>query len=731
LINFICRVDRLIYKKDNFTIFSANINNSAKELIQREANGLIENTITILGNFFKISPDDELEIFGTIERSKMGQYQISAKEYKRIKPASQKTLIKFFMKFQGIGKATATELVKRLGCDAINKILEDKTILLGIKGIKESRMNRISEALKSKFCYEELLVFLLASKIPSNKCLEIIEYVNGDLKLLRLNPYIISSISSLSIMDKIAKKNCFKFDDPLRIRAIITEYLKWQQKMKGHLYANHGDILNEINGYIKNTMESVYSENYLRPELLTKEIQELIAEGTIINDKNCIYLTYNYNVERKIAKEIERHLVADKVRISFRENLMDDGMADEQKEAVRMALSSNISILGGGPGTGKTFTLAQIIKNIQTTAPNAMIQLGAPTGKAAKRITESTGMPAKTLHRMMGLQADYLKQDLENLIVADFLIIDESSMIDAYLFLKLLEATPEECKILLVGDFQQLPSVGAGNVLEDLIESGVVPVVELKKIFRQGESSDIIVNSHAMINNSEIRIERRKDFYFCQEESVEKINERIMKAIDTLISDRGYRLDDIQVLSPMKRNLIGVSHLNNQIQSRFNNNNSGVEINEFSLRRNDRVIQTENNYDLGVFNGEVGKITKIESYSDIEYEITVDFGDGKEIVFNEKNCRKLELAYAMTIHKSQGSEFPVVIMPVHSSHKIMLNKNLVYTGWTRAKELLITYGEIESIKYAQSREDGIVRNSKIRERIIERIKEKTPRKEAI
>jgi exodeoxyribonuclease V alpha subunit len=726
-LKIITTVKRINYRKpgDTFTVFTGKINRTTQNTLIQQGH-LASLSLKFVGKFFFISLEDQVEVEGEIEYSKKyGELQFICNSHKKIIPHTSKALSEYLHRFTKLGKASAIKVVNHLGSDCLNIISDDWKSLISIPGIKmgEKKAKKISYLTRINVKNEEMITILSSIGIPYYIGISICEYLNADMMMIRKNPYCISHIATLSMMDKIANYFKIPFDAPVRIRAIILEYLKWNQKFKGHLFVYKDDFLNEINDFVSKTMKSVYSESYIFPKLIIQEAKNLIEEGILTKEDDSIYLTYNLLVEKNIAKEIIRHINAEKIITPFREDLLDDGMADEQREAVKMALSSNISILGGGPGTGKTFTLAQIIKNIQTTAPNAMIQLGAPTGKAAKRITESTGMQAKTLHRMMGLQTDFIKQDIENTIVCDFLIIDESSMIDSYLFLKLLEATPEECKILLVGDFQQLPSVGAGNVLEDLIESSVIPVTELKKIFRQGANSDIIVNSHAMMNNGEIKIDRRKDFYFYEEKNVEKINERIMKAIDTLISSKNYPLEEIQVLSPMKSKLIGVAQLNKQIQDKFNKSIHQVELKDFVLKLGDRVIQTENNYELGVFNGEVGIIKKIDNYSDLEFELIVDFGD-KEILFDEKNARRLELAYAMTIHKSQGSEFRAVIMPVHSSHKSMLNKNLVYTGWTRAKEILITYGEIESIKYAQSREDGINRNSKIKERLIEEVKKK-------
>ena len=716
----ITTVKKINYRKqgNTFTVFTGKINKATQSTLSKSG---LETTLEMkfIGHFLSISIDDQIEIDGEFEwNAKYGEPQINCKGYKRILPHTSKALIEYIHKKTKLGKKSAEKVVQELGSNCLNLISENHKVLLSIKGvkIKEQRAQKISNIIQTNIKYEEIIATLSSYKIPYYIAISIAEYIKADFSVLKKNPYNISHIASLSIMDKIAKKFNTPFDAPIRIQTIILEYLKWSQKFKGHLFVYIDDLLNEINPYITRTIKSIY-EQWITPELIKKEIVSLIEDGRIFQEGDAVYLKYNYKTEKIIVEQIKRHLNANKINTPFTDNDLDQ-MASEQIQAIKTALKSNISILGGGPGTGKTFTLSKIIQSVKNTNPNAIIQLGAPTGKAAKRITESTGMPAQTLHRMLGLGSNYLEEDA-NEIICDFIIVDESSMIDAYLFLRMLESIPEHCKILLVGDFQQLPSVGAGNVLECLIDSEVIPVVELKKIFRQGADSDIIVNSHSLINNKDINIDNKKDFHFYEESSNEKINEKIMKTIETLISRGNSISTDIQILSPMKKGIIGTLQLNKQIQDRFNKNTKSIDFGDFVIKKDDKVIQTENNYDLEVFNGEVGIVTQVNDFGDAQFEIIVDFGD-KEIIFNEKNSRKLELAYAMTIHKSQGSEFPIVIIPISSSHNIMLNKNLIYTGWTRAKSLLINFGEIERLSYAQTKKAEIVRNSKLKERLVQK-----------
>jgi len=370
---------------------------------------------------------------------------------------------------------------------------------------------------------------------------------------------------------------------------------------------------------------------------------------------------------------------------------------EKQREAIEMIFKSNISILNGGAGTGKTFTVNQIIKEYNNQRDDSICLL-APTGKASKRMTEMTNLPAQTIHRKINLFDEEAETEE---IIEDFIIVDESSMMDAFLFFKLLECVREDAKILLVGDFNQLPSVGAGLILRDLIESGVIQTTTLTKIFRQSEESKIFEIAYNISHDLDVDLVDTNDFIFIEKETDEEIMNEILKNYDNKNS---------QVLSLMRKGVVGTNNLNNVIQSTFNSK-SLVKFNSSAYKIGDKVIQNVNNYDLGVFNGESGVITQLN-----EELIVVDFGD-KEIEYLEDNINEIQLAYAITVHKSQGSEWDTVIIPISKNNKIMNNKNLIYTAITRAKNKVIIIGSKAEFLEAIKRVENLERNSRIKEKL--------------
>jgi exodeoxyribonuclease V alpha subunit len=420
---------------------------------------------------------------------------------------------------------------------------------------------------------------------------------------------------------------------------------------------------------------------------------------------------------------------------------METGMtlAVKQQEAVHMALQNPISILTGGPGTGKTQTINAVIQVIQLIHPNAQIHLCAPTGRAAKRMTELTDMTATTIHRAIHLTDVRFDQNVERLY-GDFLIVDESSMIDAYLFSKLLEAVNVDMKILFVGDVDQLPSIGAGLILRDLIDSKKIPTTTLTEIFRQAKDSQIVTNAHKVIQGKIVGEsdgltfdEKLGDFYFVQKEDTERIKNLIIGFIKRLMeSPHNFKLQDIQVLTPMKEGELGTNALNRIIQETFNphidkelemelfrTSKSGVINERFDVFRvGDRVIHTINDYDLKVFNGEIGTIHKIYNDESGNLMMKVNYDDGM-VTYDEALAKEeLMLAYAMTVHKSQGCEFPVGIMPIHPSQQSMLERHLLYTAFTRAKGKVVLAGVNEALNKGILNNITYHRNSKIKDRLM-------------
>ena len=386
-----------------------------------------------------------------------------------------------------------------------------------------------------------------------------------------------------------------------------------------------------------------------------------------------------------------------------------------QVEAIRQAIASKVMVLTGGPGTGKTTTTKAIIAALQSAGMR--ILLAAPTGRAAKRMSEATGMEAKTIHRLLEYNPqDGYKRNDENPLEGDALIVDECSMIDIILMNNLTKALPTTMRLVLVGDIDQLPSVGAGNVLRDIIDSGVIPVVRLTRIFRQAQSSRIVMSAHAINRGCfpDISNGQHTDFFFMKQEEPEKVAETIV----SLVRDRlpkAYRQPtaNIQVLTPMQRGVVGAANLNMALQQALNYNTAALVRGGYTYKEGDRVMQLRNNYDKDVYNGDLGYMHSMDME---ERTLTVDF-DGQLVEYEVSELDELTLAYATTIHKSQGSEYPIVVMPVLMTHYVMLQRNLIYTGITRAKKICVLVGQTKALAYAIHNMKVLKRNTRLKERL--------------
>ena len=451
-------------------------------------------------------------------------------------------------------------------------------------------------------------------------------------------------------------------------------------------------------------------------------LNQMIAAEDLKTEDEAIYLPPFYFSEVGTANKLKTLLTnrqqnmferePDIVAISKKTGITYD---DLQAEAIRTAVHNKVMVLTGGPGTGKTTTEDGIIAAFKEMGLH--ILLAAPTGRAAKRMTEATGMEAKTIHRLLEFNpAEGYKRNDENPLEGDALIIDECSMIDIVLMNSLLKAVPSDMRLLLVGDVDQLPSVGAGNVLRDIIDSGVVPVVRLTRIFRQAQTSRIIMNSHAINEGRmpDIRNGKQSDFFFMACEEPEQIASTIVDLVSHRLP-KAYNVprSSIQVLTPMQRSAIGANSLNMSIQQRVNPTGNGLTRAGFIFRKGDRVLQLKNDYIKEVFNGDIGLITAVNME---DRTLTVSF-DGKAVEYESTELDELSLAYATTIHKSQGSEYPIVVIPVHFTNYVMLQRNLIYTAVTRAKKVCVVIGQKRALWYAVNHVTVTERNTKLKERL--------------
>lgn len=627
---------------------------------------------------------------------------------------------------KGIGEVTAARIVNRFGLDTFRIIEEEPERLSEIKGISSSKAREIGICFREKSQMRDAMIFLGNYGISPNLCVKIFdEYGSRLYKIIETNPYkIAEDISGVGfkVADEIARQAGIGQDSDFRIRAALL-YTLLKSNGLGHMYLPKQLL-------VRKTLELLGSDGAIASisdEVIDNQIVGLTIDGKLmvkkIDDMECVYSSTNYYLELNCARmlcELDAAYEVDEAHINkqigFIEKKEHIVLDDTQKQAVLNAAKSGVFIITGGPGTGKTTTINAIIKYFEE--ENMEISLGAPTGRAAKRITEATGYKAQTIHRLLeingGVDMDsgyQFERNASNPLETDVIIIDEVSMVDMYILHALLSATVCGTHLILVGDVNQLPSVGPGNVLRDIIESTAFNICVLNKIYRQEEGSDIVVNAHK-INNGEhfVMNNKSKDFFYMprlnSKAVIEEIGQLVKRKLPSYV-DAGSL--DIQVLTPMRNGELGVENLNNQLQQVLNppsKSKKEKEIRGTIFRVGDKVMQIKNNYKLpwtifspkgrfkvdeglGVFNGDMGVITEI---NDFDENVTVVFDDNKEVSYSYSALDELELAYAITIHKSQGSEYPAVVIPLLGGPRILLNRNLLYTAITRAKKCAVIVG---------------------------------------
>lgn len=704
----------------------------------------------IVGHFLSIFEDDEFEGEGTWSVHEIFGYRFEMEWTRRIVPQSLKGIKEFLKRFvKGIGKTTAERIVEHFGESTLTKIEEDWKNLLQVKGMGKKRAIHIHEKVQKNKRFEEIAMFILNHGGGYRTALRVYEAF-GESSIIRVreNPFLLCSIKKISFptADKFAKNLNFPHNSKERIKEGILYLLDFSSRSRGDLYISSREIKSVLQNFLMKQGSYREDKHIITSQEIQEALMELKEQDKVIIELNdageeCVYLQ-NFNfIENRIVTLLKKLLEESKTSLcptsqidDFIEKYERDKgfrFAEKQKEAIYMALQKGISILTGGPGTGKTQTINSIIECVKSVKTDPSIHLSAPTGKASKRMTELTGMEAQTIHRLIGLNGFEDANDILE-VEGDFLIVDESSMVDAYVFYKLLSSIQGDTRILFVGDYEQLPSVGAGLILRDLINSGKIPTTKLTEIFRQAQDSQIVMNAHKIINgittkdkNGITFDQSKEDFYFISKHDRMKAQQAIIDSVKRFLEPKyGYTLDDIQILSPMRKGDLGVWMMNKLMQDTFNPRNLSkreLRVSEaFLLREGDKVLQTANNYDLDVFNGEIGKVTSI--FEDDEGDMCVEVTyDDKVVVYEELFVEELTHAFCLTIHKSQGSEYPVVIMPIHPSQENMLNKNLIYTGVTRAKQKVVLIGNKEALDKAVKRDDQTVRNSLIQEKIKKQI----------
>ena len=701
-----CVVERITYQntENGYTVLKCAVKN-------------YNDLVTVVGTMPDTHVGSVLSLDGFWKMDARYGKQFSVEKFEETLPATVYGIEKYLGSglIKGVGPKFAKRIVGKFGKDTLDVIEENPDSLIEVEGIGKVRVERIKNSWKEQKEIKNIMLFLQSNEVSTSHATKIFKtYGSESIQIVKENPYRLADDIwgiGFKTADVIAGKMGIEKGKFVRLRSGILYTLN-KLSESGHCYAVREQL-------IKKAIELLDVD---APELEIT-VDEMIRTGDVVKEEEAIYLPPFYFSETGCAKRIIRLLEAgrkvkvDPDKIVQKVVSQSDISYDEiQLEAVRTAISSKVMVLTGGPGTGKTTTTMGIITAYRLAG--CRILLAAPTGRAAKRMSEATGMEAKTIHRLLEFKPPegYQKNE-EKPLEGDVLILDECSMVDVMLMYNLLKAIPEHMSLILVGDTDQLLSVGAGNVLKDIIDSGRIPVVRLTRIFRQAQGSRIIMNAHRINKGEAIDMRGGKDadFFFAGKATNEEV-------VDTLVRyctqnlPRYYHVDafkDIQVLTPMQKSICGAANLNQLLQEALNPTKIFLHRGGTQYRLHDKVMQIRNDYEKEVFNGDIGTVTKVDME---ERELTVDF-DGRDVIYDVTELDELVLAYAVTIHKAQGSEYPIVVMPFTMSHFVMLQRNLLYTGVTRAKKILVLIGEKKAVYYAIKNETTTERNTKLADRL--------------
>jgi exodeoxyribonuclease V alpha subunit len=606
---------------------------------------------------------------------------------------------------KGIGAVMAERIVNRFDKETLDIIENDIERLTDVEGVGKKRIMMIKKAWDDQKEIRDVMLFLQTHGVSSGYATKIFkQYGYRSIAQVKTNPYrLATDIVGIGfvIADSIAEKLGFAKDSKLRAEAGIL-YVLYQLADEGHAFYPYEALVSKCQEILlveRAIITNAVGDLLIGKRIVIEDLNESIEDFR--SNHKAVYLSGLYLCETGIASRLKILLKAQKsIRkinpnkaIDWVQKQLSIRLAEKQVEAVSCALKNKVMVVTGGPGTGKTTIINAILKIFSKI--KAKIMLASPTGRAAKRMSELTGHEARTIHRLLEYspQKGGFQKNSDNPLKCDVLVIDETSMVDIVLMHHLLKALPFHVTLIVVGDIHQLPSVGPGNVLSDMIASRAIPVVELNEIFRQAKASRIIVNAHK-INNGIIpsfkRSELESDCFFIEQKDPEKVLEIIIELIMDRIPRRfGYDpFDDIQVLTPMHKGVAGASNLNVELQNALNPGVGGVLRSGLSFRVKDKVMQIKNNYDKDVYNGDIGRIKTIDLDNQ---EVIISF-DNRNVIYEYNDLDEIVLAYAVSVHKSQGSEYPAVVIPIHTQHFILLQRNLIYTAVTRGRELVVMVG---------------------------------------
>nr|WP_296482828.1 ATP-dependent RecD-like DNA helicase [uncultured Acetatifactor sp.] len=689
-----------------------------------------EELVTVVGNLLDASVGSVLLIDGDWKVDSRYGRQFMAVKWEETLPATVYGMEKYLGSglIKGVGPQYAKRIVQRFGIDTFQVIEENIQILMEVPGIGNKRIRMIAESWERQKEVKNVMLFLQEHGVSTAFAAKIYrQYGNESIEKMQENPFRLADDIwgiGFKTADSIGEKLGFGKEAYVRLRSGIM-YTLSELADNGHVYAEKEQLVGKASELLE-----------AEEGCVVMTMDQMLKDKDLIQEENAIYLPPFYYAEIGTAGKLKKlaavpagdrlwtRLAKARMETGNSELSVDVGRIEEavgmrydkiQADAIRKAAMAKVMVLTGGPGTGKTTTTQGIIAAYRAYGLN--ILLAAPTGRAAKRMTETTGLEAKTLHRLLECKPPegYGKNE-ENPLEGDVLIVDECSMIDIILMNSLMKAVPANMRLILVGDIDQLPSVGAGNVLRDIIDSECFPVIRLTRIFRQAQESRIIMNAHRINAGRmpDLSNGRRADFFFVEKEEPEEAVDEIVELVKNKLPQY-YDIPSsaIQVLTPMQKGIVGATNLNLALQEAINPQGESLRRSGFAYRPGDKVMQIKNNYDREVFNGDIGVIDRVDLTDRV---LTVDF-EGRKICYEVSELDELVHAYAVTIHKAQGSEYSIVVMPVLMNHFVMLQRNLIYTGITRAKKILVIVGTKKALSYAVKNVTVTKRNTMLRERL--------------
>jgi len=719
-------IRRFIYRNDDFAI-AVMCDNIMCDRTQ---------DIIVLGSLFGVKQGEEIIANGTWENHPKHGKQFKIEHWERPMPTTAEQAVEFLSSslVKGVGPVSAERIVERLGSDAITEIVEKgPDVLRGIKGITPQKAEAIHTSLLENYEMQKVVARLTPLGLTVKMAQKAYKHFGGlAVERIRQNPYCLMDMDMIGFVraDEIAVKAMVSKDSPYRIKAAVRHVLEEACWGLGHCYLPFDEHIASTLKLLNRDAEDV-SESDVKTALKT-----MVRELEMVVEGNAVYLAWLHKAEARTAERVKTLCRAGSARNGMRVPVWSKEfelryrvtLTAEQKEAAERLLGENLLILTGNPGTGKTTTVKYVLETFRKLKPDAEILLAAPTGRASCRLAEVAGMEASTIHSMLGIRpGEGPAYNRNNPLPCDLLVVDEVSMLDLQLANLLFDAVKPGTKMLLVGDADQLPAVGPGNVLRDMIDAGL-PAVRLKVVHRQAAESQIITNAHRILNGRIPAADHSKgDFYFIEKEAPEEIARVILASVVRFLQ-LGYKMSDILVLSPMKRGPIGTREINVLIQKTVNPPSAAkpeVIYGSTVFRVGDKVMQTRNNKEANVSNGDIGIIDKIEKTFDEggvetgEISLVVSYPYAGEVRYGNGQMKDLLPAYAVTIHKAQGSESPVVIMPVSTQHYIMLSRNLYYTAVTRAQKKVVMVGAKKALAIAVKNDKPVQRNTRLKERLRE------------